>query len=740
MNTEHTMTKKTFTAYGNCQADALAQVLMDHPEFSQEFVYRPLPHAHNLTASTVVLVLETVTSCDLLLYQNVLATGNLQQLTTRRILEAAPPKAIRLSMSPALIFHGYLPHLFLHHAVTSLFGNEHDTFILNGYLRGIDVETMAAILQDGELYEPDFSLRWMQSELSTTAKREQLLEVDLRASDYMHETWRAQRLFNGTLHPRRILLEHMAEQVIHRLGLSATHSPTGDHSEVLANATPPIYRSTYTALGLEFPEDFEQCLTTKGMLPLAQVIEHSMNDYARQDVRALALAAASQRPFVAERLDAMLAKHIRTPQLVKESGEQRLWSASTIAEDSQQQATNSTQPPRPPSNSISGLPIALTNTETDLIVAVNSRSSVQVTAAWHRWRTVTDLDRLPQEQFLLLPGLYANLRRFGLEDEIDKRIVGIYKRAWYFNQRSKQVADEVLTTLAAAGIPAVLAGAGSAALTLHAGVGDRPLDRFEILTLPGVVPEALEALMAAGWEPDHRAVTLIKHQTYRQWLSCTTLRREPGNSLELKWKILPAGSLCDFENRFYEIALEHSAGTVILSREAQSVLSAASASRGGPHRLLAISDASGLLQTDSPLNWDAMLELAYMLQVARPLSMLLATVSALFDLSVEHRVLARLAALGEDELPHESLPRAASGAAGWPAHLEFHRRRWRRIAKATKTPADARSLLAYVQAVAGAARPRDLPARLWQRWRQRPTPRRPHAPAHHTVSQQSDGR
>jgi len=734
------MTKKTFTAYGNCQADALAQVLMDHPEFNQEFVYRPLPHAHNLTASTAVLVLETVTNCDLLLYQNVLAAGNLQQLTTRRILEAAPAKSLRLSMSPGLIFHGYLPHLFLHHAVTSLFGNEHDTFILNGYLRGIDVETMVRILHDDELYEPDFSLNWMQRELSANARREQLLEVDLHASEFMHESWRAQRLFNGTLHPRRILLEHMAEQVIHHLGLSDLQTPTGDHNEVLANATPPIYRSTYTALGLEFPEDFEHCLTDKGMLPLAQVIEQSMNGYARQDVRALALAAASQRPFVAERLDAMLAKHIRTPQPVKESGEQRLWSASTIAEYSQQQATNDTQPPRPPSHSIPDLPIALTSTETDLLVAVNSRSSVQVAAAWHRWRVVTDLDRLPQEQFLLLPGLYANLRRFGLANGIDKRIVGIYKRAGYLNQRNKRVADEVLATLAASGIPAVLAGAGSAALTLPAGIGDRPLDRVEILTLPGVVAEALEALKAAGWEPDHRAVALIQHQTYRQWISCTTLSREAGDSLQLKWKILPGGSLRDFEYRFNEIAFDYSTGTVVLSRAAQIVLSAATASRGGSHRLLAISDASGLLQTDSPPNWDAVLELAYMLQVARPLHTLLATVSALFDLTVEQQVLARLAALGKDELLHESLPHASQGAAGWRARLDFHRRRWRRIAKATKTPADARSLLAYVQAVAGAARPRDLPARLWLRWTQRPAPRRLHTPSHTTAGQQSDGR
>jgi hypothetical protein len=731
------MTKKILTAYGNCQADALARVLMDYPEFLQEFVYRPIPPIHLMAPADLPRVFDTLASCELLLYQNVFALSGKHVLTTSAVLEATRASALKLSMSPSLLFYGYTPHLFSHAEYRSLYVNEHDAVILSGFLRGIDPATILAVLQDVGMYDAAFSRNHLEQELTAIEKRERFQEVDLHIGDFLQDAWRTQRLYDGALHPRRIVLEHLAQEVLQRQGLAAGALPRPGGREVLTVVTPAIYRSTYVALQLSFPEDFDHCLTTQGRMPLAQVVEQMLTNYAWQDTRALAIAAANQRPFVGDLLDVMLAKHERRPS-VQTKHERQVAETQPITLETQVPGLR-TAFSAPTNRDLHVFPqFCLASQEADLLVAAMSPSADQAAAAWRRWQAAADLDQLPDEQLRLLPKLHAGLVQYGLTQTADPRIAGVHRRAWYLSQRNKVLSQTALALLHQAGIPAISAG-DEAAATVYAAVGERPIRQVQLWTSPTSAADAAQVLEVAGWRSDAPR-SLLESRSLRSWRNETLYRRGSDETLRLEWHFLAAPIHTSFEGRFVGLAFDRETAPAQLTREALLAQAAATATQGGPDRLLALGDASAILLAEQPLNWDAVLELAFMLQVARPLHTLLATVSALFDLPVDQQVLARLAALGEDELPHESLRHAAPGAAGWQVRLDFHRRRWRRIAKATKTPADARSLLAYVQAVAGAARPRDLPARLWMRWTQRPAPRRLHTPSHTTAGQQSDGR
>jgi len=55
--------------------------------------------------------------------------------------------------------------------------------------------------------------------------------------------------------------------------------------------------------------------------------------------------------------------------------------------------------------------------------------------AFAAWQGTVDIDDLPPGQFELLPLLYRNMQRAGLEEHPWlPRLKGIYRRAWYANQ------------------------------------------------------------------------------------------------------------------------------------------------------------------------------------------------------------------------------------------------------------------------------------------------------------------
>ena len=64
----------------------------------------------------------------------------------------------------------------------------------------------------------------------------------------MRSHWRTHRLYDGTAHPRRVVLEHLAEQVLARLGLDASGKKMEHGPELLRMLSAPLYPSTYRGL------------------------------------------------------------------------------------------------------------------------------------------------------------------------------------------------------------------------------------------------------------------------------------------------------------------------------------------------------------------------------------------------------------------------------------------------------------------------------------------------------------
>ena len=118
--------------------------------------------------------------------------------------------------------------------------------------------------------------------------------------------------------------------------------------------------------------------------------------------------------------------------------------------------------------------------------------------AFTAWQAAVDLNRLPSGQHALLPPLYHNLERLGIEHPWLGRLRGIYRRTWYTNQLMLQAADSLLGALAAAGVPVMLADDAALALVSY-GERLRPIDSLGLVVPAARAAEAGQVLAGQQW-------------------------------------------------------------------------------------------------------------------------------------------------------------------------------------------------------------------------------------------------
>jgi hypothetical protein len=124
-------------------------------------------------------------------------------------------------------------------------------------------------------------------------------------------------------------------------------------------------------------------------------------------------------------------------------------------------------------------------------------------AAWRRWRTAVEFDDVDHGSTRLLPLVYRNLGADAFDAEVAGRLKGLYRRSWSHNQLIFKRAAEAISVLAGAGIETLVTKGASLALLSYGDVGVRPMDDVDVLVPLDRTVEAIEALSAAGWEPDH---------------------------------------------------------------------------------------------------------------------------------------------------------------------------------------------------------------------------------------------
>jgi hypothetical protein len=123
--------------------------------------------------------------------------------------------------------------------------------------------------------------------------------------------------------------------------------------------------------------------------------------------------------------------------------------------------------------------------------------------SWQRWREAVEFDDVDHGSTRLLPLVYRNLGAGAFDAEVAGRLRGLYRRSWSHNQLIFKRAAEALAVLGGAGIETLVTKGASLALLSYGDVGVRPMDDVDVLVPIERTMDAIEALSAAGWKPDH---------------------------------------------------------------------------------------------------------------------------------------------------------------------------------------------------------------------------------------------
>jgi hypothetical protein len=134
----------------------------------------------------------------------------------------------------------------------------------------------------------------------------------------------------------------------------------------------------------------------------------------------------------------------------------------------------------------------------------------EATGSWAEWTAGVGLDRADHASQRLLPLVFSNLRRLGVDEPELPRLRGIYRHAWYRNQLLFRTAGEVIGRFREAGI-ATLALKGIALSLLHyRDAGLRPMGDIDLLVKPAQADEAVALVERNGWRPLEPVPTFLE--------------------------------------------------------------------------------------------------------------------------------------------------------------------------------------------------------------------------------------
>ena len=125
----------------------------------------------------------------------------------------------------------------------------------------------------------------------------------------------------------------------------------------------------------------------------------------------------------------------------------------------------------------------------------------QAVAAFSEWVVATGFDEVESGSFRVLPLVEHNFEQLGITNEWSAHLRGILRRSWYENQVMLHATLPAVDVLQAAGIDVVVFKGAALGVLEYQGVGVRPMDDLDLLVPEDHAADALEALLAAGWQP-----------------------------------------------------------------------------------------------------------------------------------------------------------------------------------------------------------------------------------------------
>ncbi len=189
--------------------------------------------------------------------------------------------------------------------------------------------------------------------------------------------------------------------------------------------------------------------------------------------------------------------------------------------------------------------------EQELLLQAALLEGEDAISAWQQWRSIVDLEGHPDNgSYRLLPLLYKNLQRYGVEDPFMERLKGIYRLEWCKNQRFFYEMSKVLKYLHDAGIQTMILKGVALTVLHYKNYAVRPMADIDILVPTSQALSTINLLNKAGWIQSTNLIDDYLH--YRHSMQ---FKDQSGRELDLHWHVLFVSCKEDFDTLFWDGAV-----------------------------------------------------------------------------------------------------------------------------------------------------------------------------------------
>lgn len=159
---------------------------------------------------------------------------------------------------------------------------------------------------------------------------------------------------------------------------------------------------------------------------------------------------------------------------------------------------------------------------------------------WDAWKRDVRWDDIEPALIGLLPLLHLRLAALGIEDDLSARVRGIYKLAWFKNQKILEAARDVASACAKLGIPTLMLKGIALLDRAYADPGARFLGDGDFLIRPEDAHQVFSLMRQKGWRhvDTHFAPGRPERAFgYDAVMHATPMVGKNGVELEVHWRI-----------------------------------------------------------------------------------------------------------------------------------------------------------------------------------------------------------
>ncbi len=329
-------------------------------------------------------------------------------------------------------------------------------------------------------------------------------------------------------------------------------------------------------------------------------------------------------------------------------------------------------------------------------------------AAWQKWKPIKDMDHLDPGSTRMLPLVYDNLSRQGVDEPLLNTCKGFYRRAFYQNNMLFHRMAPLLDALETAKIPTMLLKGAALVCRYYKKPGLRPMDDLDILVPTHRALDAVSVLKRLGWRQNPKPKAILAER-YFNVRNGHEFNAPDGQAVDLHWHLLADGCFPGADAPFWEAAVSSplaGAGTLALCATDQLIHVCV---HGAKWNIIPgirwVADAMHVLDTEADrIDWGRLARLAGEFRISLPLLDTLGYLKDRFEAPVPAPILDRLKALhrtwGERREYRDANSPAGLGMRSFMLRYLRHRSHSRNAAPQTGT--GGLGLLAFTQHFFGA--------------------------------------